>query len=61
MKELKCLRCGSSMKKHPCYIRFGYVPIRENPFMAPSEQPVAARTVYICESCGCVELNVNED
>ena len=61
MKELKCLRCGASMKKHPCYIHFGYEPTEYNPFMPHAEQPVAARTIYICEDCGCVELNVNED
>lgn len=61
MKELKCLRCGNPMQKRSCFIPFGYEAEKRKPFMAHTERPVAARTVYICESCGYVEFNVNED
>ena len=60
MEQLKCLRCGTTMKKHSIRIRLGFQDLPDKPFHAHTQQPINVKSAYYCENCGYVEFNINE-
>lgn len=60
MKELKCLRCQTTMKKYNTNIHLAYEDLPDKPFHTHEQQPINVKSAYVCKNCGYVEFNIIE-
>ena len=57
---MKCVRCGVEMKKEKVEMHLGYTAEKKYPNGGGFQEPINAKSIYICPECGKIELNINE-
>lgn len=57
---MKCERCNVEMKKENVDIHIGYGEEKRYPNGGGYQDPINAKSIYICPRCGKIELNVND-
>ena len=57
---MKCVRCGMKKKKEKVEIHLGYTAEKKYPNGGGFQEPINAKSIYICPKCGKIELYINE-
>ena len=57
---MKCVRCGKKKKKEKVEIHLGYTAEKKYPNGGGFQEPINAKSIYICPKCGKIELYINE-
>lgn len=57
---MRCIRCDVEMKKEKIDMHLGYSEEKKYPNGGGYQEPINAKSIYICPKCGKIELNINE-
>ena len=58
--DMKCERCNIEMKKEKINMHIGYREEKRFSNGGVYQEPITAKSVYICPECGKIEINIYE-